>query len=171
MKLQKDNISLRLPEPNDVDFILDCENNTDNWKISQTLIPFSRNTIEQYVNSSHDILLQKQVRFIIENDGNRVGTLDLFEYDPVNSKVGVGILVADSSQRGHGIGKLSLALVIDYCKEHLMVHSIFCNILESNVISIGLFEQAGFKLSGTKKDWVRTQDGYENELFYQLING
>jgi diamine N-acetyltransferase len=58
-------IYLRALEPSDADMILRWENNPDNWSVSNTLVPFSRKLIEDYVSSAQDIYSVKQVRFII----------------------------------------------------------------------------------------------------------
>ena len=58
-------IYLRALEPSDADTILRWENNPDNWSVSNTLVPFSRKLIEDYVRSAQDIYSVKQVRFII----------------------------------------------------------------------------------------------------------
>ena len=49
--LKGENIYLRALEPSDADLIFRWENNPSNWKISGTLLPFSKHLIEQYVNS------------------------------------------------------------------------------------------------------------------------
>ena len=85
-------IYLRTLEPSDADIILKWENNPDNWSVSNTLVPFSRKLIEDYVRSAQDIYSVKQVRFmvcLIEN-GREIGAIDLFDFDPYHHKVGSG---------------------------------------------------------------------------------
>jgi diamine N-acetyltransferase len=47
--LSLDKVSLRALEPSDIDFLCEIENDTSAWKMSNTLAPFSRFQIEQYV--------------------------------------------------------------------------------------------------------------------------
>ena len=42
LALSTDLIRLRAVEPDDADIIYNWENNSDNWLVSSTLIPFSR---------------------------------------------------------------------------------------------------------------------------------
>ena len=88
-------IYLRTIEPSDADIILKWENNPENWKVSNTLVPFSKKLIEDYVNSAQDIYAIKQLRFIIclLNTDKAIGTIDLFDFDPYHQKVGLGILI------------------------------------------------------------------------------
>ena len=47
--LKKENILLRSPELSDIDFIFQVENNHSLWHLSNTLAPFSRFDLEQFV--------------------------------------------------------------------------------------------------------------------------
>ena len=170
--LKGDKIYLRTIEPSDAQLMLKWENNPDNWAVSNTMVPFSEHLILQYVNSAQDIFATKQLRFIIclqEND-KPIGTIDLFEYDPLNQKAGIGVLIDEVSERNKGYANEAVQLMIRYSFERLDLHQLFCNIFESNEHSIRLFEKNGFKKTGQKKDWVKIKGNWETELFYQLIN-
>jgi diamine N-acetyltransferase len=169
--MKSENITLRTLEPTDVDFLYSLENNSNSWKVSNTLVPFSKDILTQYIQSAQDIFLVKQVRFVIcDNERVRVGAIDLFDYDPINQRVGVGIII-DEQYRKKGYAFESLIATIKYCLDVLLIHSIYCNINSTNIESISLFNKAGFKLVGIKKDWVRTQYGWEDEGIYQLVLG
>ncbi|MDZ7846248.1 MAG: GNAT family protein [Owenweeksia sp.] len=62
-----------------------------------------------------------------------------------------------------------LTLVKDYCFLHLSLRQLYCNILEDNKPSLNLFEKAGFKINGIKKDWVRSGNCYKDQLFLQAF--
>jgi diamine N-acetyltransferase len=49
------------------------------------------------------------------------------------------------------------------------VHQIFAGITDENIASIKLFEKAGFKQNGIKKDWIFSDGNFKSEYFYQLI--
>ena len=170
--LKGQNIYLRTIEPSDAALMLNWENNPENWAVSNTLVPFSEHLILQYVNSAQDIFETKQLRFIIclqEND-TPIGTIDLFEYDPLHRRAGVGVLIEKISERNKGFANDAVQLIIKYGFKRLDLHQLFCNIFETNEHSIKLFEKNGFVQTGAKKDWVRIDGNWETELFYQLIN-
>lgn len=157
-------------EPEDVDPLLKWENNSDNWEVSNTLVPFSKHTIELFVNSVQDIYANKQLRFMIcLNNGEVIGCVDLFDLDPKHQRVGVGILIAEKPERGKGYAKEALEKIIDYSKNTLNLHQVYCNILSENTTSIGLFKSFGFEKIGSKKDWINSSGIYKDEEMYQLI--
>lgn len=163
------NIYLRQVEPEDVDMLYDWENDAANWKVSETLVPFSKKMISDYVFSSHDIYSTKQLRLIIclSNSDEAIGAIDLFDYDSMNARAGVGILIVEE-YRKNGYATDALQTLISYAKETLLLHQIYCSIGMSNIKSIQLFEKAGFIQTGVKKDWVKSSSGWEDVGFYQL---
>ena len=170
--LKGEQIYLRTLEPSDADIILKWENNSANWRVSNTLVPFSRKLIEDYVNSAQDIYSIKQLRFIIclvEND-KEIGAIDLFDFDPYHQKVGLGILIAELEDRRNGYAIEAVLLIKEYCFNHLNLHQVYCNILSENKASIDLFEKSGFTICGTKKDWIKNKEGWLDELMLQSFS-
>ncbi|NJB35891.1 GNAT family N-acetyltransferase [Croceivirga sp. JEA036] len=163
---------LRALEPEDLEYLYRLENDTKIWELSGTFAPYSKAILERYLDQAHlDIYEAKQFRFCICDDHNkRLGLIDLFEFDPINKRVGVGVLVYNEEDRGKGIGTEALQLVCDYAFKVLDVHQVFANILEDNSVSRTVFEKLGFSLIGTKKDWVRIDGTFKNEVLYQKIN-
>lgn len=165
------NIHLRAPEPADIDLLYIWENDETIWHLSNTVEPFSRFALEQYViNATADIYTNKQLRLMIDqNDsGNPVGHIDLFDFDPKNRRAGIGIIIRNE-YRNKGFAGEALALLINYCFDELGLHQLYCNITMENETSIRLFEGAGFKQTGVKKEWIQNKNGWMDELFYQLL--
>ena len=171
MVLSGTNIKLRALEPTDVDLIYTWENNMAIWKVSNTIVPFSKETISQFISYERDIYADKQLRLVIckVKDEKAIGTIDLFDYDLRHQRAGVGVLLADSSERRKGYASEALDIVIKYGFSTLMLHQFYCNIPADNEDSIKLFEKHGFKQIGSKKDWIRSSDGWTDELLFQLI--
>lgn len=166
--LKNGNIELRALEPADLEKLYIWENDSTLWKVSQTRVPFSRDLLQKYIESAQDIHVHGQLRLIIEQAGLVAGAIDLFEYDPINSRVGVGIMIG-AEYRNKGIAREALVLVVNYSKEILLVDQLYCNIIENNQASESLFEGAGFKRTGVKENWIRTADGFQSVGFYQLL--
>jgi len=162
-------VILRAMEPQDLELLFQWENNPDNWPVSGTLAPFSKYTLTQFIASPQDIFTNKQLRLMISlKDSNRcIGCVDLFEYEVLSRRAGVGILIADEIDKGKGYGKSALAALSTYAKNTLNLHQLFCNIMLDNKASLKLFEQSGFELIGVKKDWQLIQGKWVDEAMYQ----
>lgn len=168
--LSNKNISLRTIEPQDIDCLLDWENDTENWKVSNTLVPFSRKLLEEYIYSAQDIFTTKQIRFIIEDNETKkqLGCIDLFEFDPFHLRAGVGVLI-DKEYRKIGVAKEALEILKEYSFKLLKLNQLYCSIASSNQASIKLFIQLGFIQTGVKKAWLNYGNEWEDELFFQFV--
>jgi diamine N-acetyltransferase len=169
------NLLLRAPEPADVDTIFRWENDTRIWHLGNTIAPYSKFEVEQFIfNSDHDIFSAKQLRLMIDwhSSGIKditVGILDLFEFDPYHKRAGIGILI-DEDYRKRGFAAEALSLLIEYCFKTLDLHQVYCNIEQNNDVSIRLFINAGFVNCGLKKEWLYREGKWNDVLTFQLIN-
>lgn len=164
-------VRLRPLEPEDLQFLYQWENDPAIWPVSNTLAPFSRYILKQYIQESHrDIYETKQLRLIIEDrTGKAVGAIDLFDFEPHHQRAGLGILIYERADRSKGLATDALQTMIGYAREILGLHQLYANISANNTTSIHLFEKAGFRYAGTKTDWQKTPQGWLDELIYQLI--
>lgn len=175
-KLKKDNIRLRPVEPEDLEVLYNWENDTEIWHISNTITPFSKYILKKYLENSHlDIYETKQLRFIIELEENTkvhvpIGTIDLFDFDPYHSRIGIGILIKEDKHRQKGYASAALEILINYTFSTLLVHQIYCNIDTDNITSLNLFKKFNFKITGKKIDWCKNASSWKNEYILQLIN-
>jgi diamine N-acetyltransferase len=171
MILSGENIFLRAPEPEDIGQLYQWENDPSVWHLSNTLAPYSRFDIEQYVlAASRDLFSVKQLRLMIvlHENNQAIGAIDLFEYDPMHRRIGTGILLA-SAERNKGYGTEALRLVIGYCFEILNLHQMYASITNGNSASVAMFEKQGFVKTGTRKHWRLENGQWKDEQFYQLL--
>ena len=165
-----ENIRLRALEPEDLDLFYKWENDSSIWKISQTYKPFSRYLLKRYLENAHkDIFTVKQLRLMIERDGVAIGTIDLFDYEPIHARAGLGIWIVQESNRRQGYAMESLRLIIEYAFFKLQLNQLYCNISANNQASINLFSALDFALIGVKKKWNKSPNGWEDELMFQLL--
>lgn len=171
--LQGEHLVLRALEPADLDFLYALENDPDIWEISGTLTPYSRKVLQQYLEGAHrDIYEVKQLRLVIclEPEGPGIGLIDLFDFDPRHMRAGVGIVIAESASRNRGYGAEALQLLCAYAFDTLGLHQIYAGVGAANAPSLRLFRKLGFEQTGTRKDWLRTADGFRDEVFFQKMN-
>ena len=167
--MQPNKVNLRALEPSDLDILYRWENDDRIWFSSINTRPLSRQTLQLYIDSVNDIYTDKQVRLIIELDDKPVGCVDLFDFDPMHQRAGVGIMV-DQNFEGQGLASLALAELKKYAFSQLGLHQLYCSIAQNNNRSISLFTNANFIHTGTKKSWLRIDKSWEDELFFQCFN-
>ena len=168
--LKDDAISLRTPEPEDLELMYAMENDTTLWSVGNTTLPYSRYTLRQYLEQSkQDLYAERQARFVIGvENGEAAGMIDLADFDPLNSRaeVCIGLL---GKYRGKGIAARALNLICDYAFKKLHINQLYAFIPEWNEESLGLFEKNGFKKSALLKQWQRTEKGFNNVFLVQKL--
>lgn len=167
--MQHEDLILRAIEPEDLDLLYSWENEDRIWFSTGTTRPLSKNTLKMYIDSINDIYEDKQVRLIMMAKGNPVGCIDLFDFDPLNLKVGVGIMI-DQKFEGQGWASKGLKAVKKYAFDHLGLHQLYCNVSAKNEKSLRLFHANGFEITGTKKDWQRIGKSWTDEHILQCFN-
>lgn len=172
MIFENEKIKLRALEQMDLNLLYQWENDPSLWQLGSTLIPFSKYTIEMFINSVHeDIFTSKQVRMMIvsKSDERAVGCVDLYDIDFKNRRAGIGILVYRQEDRQNNYAKAAIELIKNYASELLDLHQIYCEVMANNIASIKLFESCKFEYIGNKKEWIREGKNWIDQLSYQYL--
>lgn len=168
--LKDETMTLRAPEPEDLELMYAMENDTALWSVGNATLPYSRYTLRTYLEQSRqDLVAERQARFVIElSGGDCAGMVDLADYDPLNSRaeVCIGLLGA---YREKGIASRALQLLCSYAAGRLHLHQLYAYVPQWNAGSIRLFEKCGFVYTATLKDWVRGKEGYSDVVLMQKI--
>ncbi len=171
MMLNDGIIKLRALEPTDLDVLYRWENDSSLWCVGSTIAPFSRKQLWDYIETyDGNIFSAGQLRFIIEDvsTGFAVGAVDLYDFDPVNRRAWVGVLV-DSAETRKGYGYRALDLLAAYAKERIGIHQFVAVVPQKNRWSYNLFLKCGYCVTGRLTDWLRSGDGYQDALLLQLV--
>ena len=169
--LENENLLLRALEPEDLDILYEWENNTELWKYGSTLTPYSKFALRDYLtNSLQGIMHTCQLRLMaIDKKSNvAVGTIDLFDYDPIHQRACFGVLV-DEQFRRKGYGEEILNLTAGYAFSILHLNQLYAYIPLSNTNSYNLLCKCGYEQAGLLKSWNKTPNGFEDVCFMQLL--
>ncbi len=170
--LTGERVTLREMKAADLDRIHRWENKPELWYLGDVHEPLTKEEIHEFMqHTTGDIYLDGQLRMIIDDKkGNSVGCIDLFDFDKYNEKAGVGILVAEQSDRKKGFASEALSLLTNYCFEVLNLRQLYCHITVDNKNSVRLFTSCGYTETGRCKDWVKKGNVFIDALFLQNMN-
>jgi len=164
-------IRLRALEPDDLDFLYALENDPSIWGVSDTLVPVSRHALREYLaHATADFYVVRQLRLVVttENDGRAVGVADLFDFDPLHQRAGVGITIL-GAERQRGYARQALELLKQHARRVLRLHQLYATVGVDNQGSLQLFRQLGFREVGTRQQWLRTADGWLDAIEWQYL--
>ena len=169
--IKNENISLRALEKSDLSYLYDLENKESARQYGESLMPHPKFILKEFIaNADKDISVTKQLRLAIEHNENCecIGMIDLYDFSAHHQRAAIGIWI-DEKYRKKGYAYEALSSLCDYSFDILLLHQLYCYILNDNVNSIKLFKKAEFELSGTLKDWNRTKKGFSETLIFQRI--
>lgn len=170
MFLKTDTLYLRALERSDLDFLFALENDVSVWPVSDTVAPFSREVLELYLDQAGlDIYTTRQLRLVVCTPAHQpVGAIDLFDFDPLHLRAGIGIMIREPFRR-QGLAAQALELLQHYASQYLLLHQLYCSVAADNQASLALFRQAGFQEVGTRGHWLRTPQGWGDVIEMQKI--
>ena len=169
--MKNDTIELRPLEPTDLDTLYNWENDSALWVVSDTVAPYSRAALWQYLeNYTGDIFAQRQLRLMITlaSDGTPVGTIDFLNFDPLNNRAELGLFIA-AEHRGQGLGRQALELLTAYAREHLGLRQLYVFIAIDNTVCLKMFEDYGYRRVGVIQSWVKRGNTYRDVALLQMV--
>ena len=147
IRIEGENIILRSVDFSDIDTLLLWENASAEPLYGVYDEQYTRDDVVQFVeNQQHYSFAEtEQLRLMIcSHDGERLGAIDLTEYN--GQKADVSILIFDKGNRNKGFATSALRLATDYART-IGLHTLYATILPENLASIALFAKAGFSQS------------------------
>ena len=151
-------LRLRKIEPSDLPFLYQWENDATSWADSDTHNPLSRHDLHQYIeNNTGNIYRDGQLRLMIEQGGQTLGCIDLFDFDARNRKAAIGMYIAQEA-RGKGVGSEAVKQLLNYAFDFLHLRMVYAIISVNNQACSHIYEQLGFAPSSPLKDWTLEGD-------------
>ncbi|MDE6560537.1 MAG: GNAT family N-acetyltransferase [Muribaculaceae bacterium] len=162
-------LKLRAIEPEDADMMYEAEKDESAWAYSDYLAPLSHELLQNYaLTYDADPFRSGQLRLIIEIGKIPVGILDLFDISPRHLRADTGIYILPEF-RGKELATKALEAAKEFCRNRLGLHQLTATIAQTNSHAIHSYEKAGFKATGTRIDWLRTPNGFQDVTLYSCL--
>jgi diamine N-acetyltransferase len=167
-------LKLRAVDLSDADLFYEWENEISLWESGNTMRPFSRYALENYVLTSQNEPLEvaKQMRLMLDACSEdmivTLGCVDLYDFDFRDSKAAVGIFICESERR-KGYARKAVALLCDYVSRIYNLNQLYAYVASDNLESKKLFASCGFVHTATLKEWICRKNEFKDVELYQKI--
>lgn len=108
------------------------------------------------------------MRWMIERDGELIGTIALHNIAWRNGYAELGYMLAAAHQ-GQGLGTEAVRLTINHVFNNSDLRRLFATISAANAASIALVERLGFTREGVLREHYLIQGKYHDEVVYGLL--
>lgn len=150
-------VTLRARTAADHDALYALAAELDTWEQRSPLRPaaITRKGWEARV-AEYDADPSGNLGFVIDVDGEGVGTVSLFDIDGFTATAKVGIALA-ASARGRGVGTEAIAQIVEFAFVRANLRRLHLEVIASNSAAIRVYEKAGFMHEGRQREhaWVR----------------
>ena len=167
--MKQSSVRLRALEPEDVEMLYELENDPDLWAVGDCTAPYSRHTLQRYIDSNaNDIYADRQLRLVIEVEGQPAGCADLFLFNPQNHRAEVGIALLPQ-WRGKGYGREALTQLTAFSRQHLDIAHLYAIVSVENLSAQALFASCGYENTARLKSWVTCTPTPQDALVFQNL--
>ena len=159
-------MKIRALEETDLDFVHRLKNeyaNMSYWFEE----PYQSLSELQSLYKKH-ILDESERRFIIEEESERIGVVELVEIDFIHSNCEIQIIV-DGQYSGKGYASKAFKMAIDYAFLVLNLHKIYLFVDVTNEKAVHIYESQGFNIEGLLKEQFYTKGKYKDAYIMALL--
>lgn len=162
-------VALRARTDADLDALFAVAADTSTWEERTPSMPapltrsaFDARLLAAEAATGHDL------RFVVDADGEAVGSVSLFGFDDLARHAEVGIALLPAA-RGRGIGTAAIAQIVEYAFVRCNLRRVHLQAIASNAAAIRAYEKAGFVVEGRQREhaWVRGR--YEDIVVMGLL--
>jgi len=157
--LRSNNIQFRRTQVEDLDFIISLEQHPDNKKY-----------IISWTGGKHQEALGSQdfLYLIVENlYRQKIGYIILSGL--LNPNSCVELVRINIGDKGKGYGKETMRLIQDYVFNNLRAHRLWLDVKENNNRAKYVYEWAGFKVEGTLRECIKSEETYESLVIMGML--
>ncbi|WP_155592232.1 spermidine N1-acetyltransferase [Lysinibacillus cavernae] len=106
---------------------------------------------------------QSERRFIVEEEKNIIGLVELVEIDLIHRNAEFQIII-DPSCQGQGYAYTSTFLAMNYAFNILNLHKLYLLVDKQNEKAIHIYKKAGFSIEGELREEFFTEGSYRDVL-------
>ncbi len=105
----------------------------------------------------------------VEVDDQYVGNMGLYHVDLIHRRAEIWTLIGEKSWRGKGLGRESMALLLNYAFCGLGLNKIYLHVDEENLIAQNMYKRLGFVVEGTLVSEYFIDGRFRNVLRMRLL--
>ena len=162
-------VTLRARTDADLDMLFALASELETWEERgpSSPVPLTRSAFEARLGRSADAG-GRTVQFVIDADGEAVGSASLFGFDELARHAEVGIALAPGA-RGKGTGTEAISQLVEFAFVRCNLRRVHLEAIASNLGALRAYEKAGFVIEGRQREhaWVRGR--YEDNVLMGML--
>ncbi|GAB3398591.1 GNAT family protein [Schumannella luteola] len=164
------NVTLRAATEADLDMLFAISSDLPTWeeRNPHSPAPVTRAAWDARGTLALNADPEESLHFVIDVDGEGVGSVSLFDIDRLARHAEVGISLAPGF-RGRGIGTAAIGLFAEFAFERRNLRRLHLQAIASNAGAIRAYERAGFVIEGRRREHAWVRGHYEDIVVMGLL--
>lgn len=114
------------------------------------------------------VLDQTERRFVVEEDYQFIGVVELMEIDSLHRNTEIQIII-HSKYQGHGYAQMAMSAGIDYAFNVLNMHKVYLYVDADNSTAIHIYKKLGFVEEGKLRKHFFAEGDYHDSLIMGIF--
>ncbi len=164
-------VSLRPRTDDDLDVLFGLAADLDTWeeRNESAPAPLTRKQFDaRLARAVEGDANEESVTFVVDVDGQAVGTASLFDIDSYARHAEAGISVVPEA-RGRGIGTAAIVQLVEFGFARRNLRRIHLQAIASNTGAIRAYEKAGFVVEGRQRQHAWVRGAYEDIVLMGVL--
>jgi RimJ/RimL family protein N-acetyltransferase len=161
-------VTLRTPTDDDLDVLFGLASDLGTWEERDPAPPAPLTRAAFDASRAAADASPSRARFVIEADGDAVGSVALFGTDELARHEEVGIALVPEA-RGRGIGTAALEQIVEFAFERRNMRRVHLQAIASNAGAIRAYEKVGFAVEGRLRQHAWVRGSYEDIVLMGLL--
>lgn len=107
--------------------------------------------------------------FAIEADDQYIGQAGLMDIDRMHGTANIGIFIGEPQHRGIGLGRETIALMLDYAFRYHNLRKVSLSVIGNNERAIKTYLKCGFVVEGRQREQEWSAGTYEDLITMGLF--
>jgi len=168
--IRGEKVIFRAIERDDLQQLRDWRNDPEIRTRTREFRLLSMENQERWYKALHDD--RNTIMFaVLDGKKSLIGVVGLTYIDWKNRRAEISIYVGDKEAQGQGYGLDALKTIMRYGFHDTNLHKLYAEIFAFNEPSVRLFEKAGFKRDGVKREDQYVDGKYWDTYAYSILEG
>lgn len=163
-------VTLRARTAADTDVLFEIAADLDTWeeRSPDFPAPTERAAFVARLDASESDTSRRNVRFVIDVDGEPAGSVSLSDFDDLARHAEIGVAVAPGF-RGQGVGTAAVAQMVEFAFVRCNLRRVHLQAIASNLGALRAYEKAGFVVEGHQREHAWVRGAYEDIVLMGIL--
>lgn len=139
------------------------------WTADAFAYPLTREQLRRHLRESAASGIRRIYKAVGAESGEVFGHIELGAIDPRNGALRLARVLVDPARRGRGLGEAMVRAALEVAFGEMGMHRVELGVFDVNRGAIAVYERAGFRRDGVRRESLAVPGGYWSEVIMSIL--